>query len=199
MYEHSDNSYKTTTIQKEIDNLSETSDNFSVSDSNFYHSDSNLPDTRSQPSDICQLDGNNSLSDDSLSITEDSRKGNFRIIEANVNSLKGKKQQLKALIETERPDCLILVETKLDNSYQSSEFFDLNTWNVVVRQDRNINGGGVIIAVSRKFVVSPVNIEYDDNSNPELFWIKLHPIKRQKPIYICGFYRSQRDSRSQNT
>ena len=48
--------------------------------------------------------------------------------------------------------------------------------------------------------MSPVDIIYDDkNEDPELYWIKLHSFKNQKPVYICGFYRSQRDSRSLNT
>ena len=92
------------------------------------------------------------------------------------------------------------IETKLDSSYRTSEFFDTNIWNVVVREDRNIFGGGIIIAVLRKFVTSPVVIDYDDKSRkPELYWIKLHPARKQKPVYICGFYRSQRDPRSSFT
>ena len=110
----------------------------------------------SQFSNIGQLDGNNSIADSESSyqsenadITLLNKKGNntFRVIEANVNSLKGKKGQLAALIESENPDCLILIETKLDSSYKNAEFFDLNTWNIVVREDRNTFGGGIIIAV----------------------------------------------------
>ena len=71
---------------------------------------------------------------------------------------------------------------------------------MVVREDRNIFGGGILIAVLRKFTVSPVNIQYDDKSlNPELFWIKLHSFNCEKPVYICGLYRSQRDIRSKYT
>ena len=76
----------------------------------------------------------------------------------------------------------------------------MNTWNVVVRQDRNTYGGGVIIAVLRKFIATPVIIEYNNkDSNPELYWIKLHSIRKLKSIYICGFYRSQMDTRSSDT
>ena len=115
-----------------------------------------------------------------------------------MNTLKGKKEELKVLIESEKPDCLILVETKLDNSFKNSEFFDV--WNVVVREDRNIYGGGVIIAVLRKYTASPVIIKYDDPSwNPELYWVKLQSLNRRKPVYICGLYRSQRDPRSTHT
>ena len=111
-----------------------------------------------------------------------------------------KYRQLNALIENENPDCLVLVETKLDDTYKNSEFFDNNVWNVVTREDRNCYGGGIIIAVRRKFTVSPVEIKYDDQSSkPELYWIKLHTLNKRKPVYICGFYRSQRDSRSENT
>ena len=104
------------------------------------------------------------------------------------------------MIERDKPDCIILVETKLDENYSNSEYFDLNQWNIVTRKDRNIYGGGIIIAVLRKYVATPVNIKYENpNENPELYWIKLHSIQKQKPIYICGFYRSQRDIRSVNT
>ena len=104
------------------------------------------------------------------------------------------------MLDQYSPDCIILVETKLDENYSNSEFFDLNNWNVVVRKDRNIHGGGIIMAVLRKYTASPVNIEYNDqNEDPELYWIKLHSINNRKPVYICGFYRSQRDIRSKNT
>lgn len=43
----------------------------------------------------------------------------FRMIEHNINSLKGKKEELKGLIETERPDCLVLVGTKLNPSFKN--------------------------------------------------------------------------------
>ena len=103
------------------------------------------------------------------------------------------------MIERHHPDCVILVETKLDERFSNSEFFDLNQWNVIIREDRNIHGGGIIIAVLRKYVATPVNIKYDDkDDNPELYWIKLHAYKNHKPIYICGFYRSQKDIRSSN-
>ena len=78
-------------------------------------------------SDICQIDGNVSLDNseieanniNNITITRKSNNKTFRIIEANVNSLKGKKEELKALIETEKPDCLILIETKLNHSHQN--------------------------------------------------------------------------------
>ena len=94
----------------------------------------------------------------------------FRIIEANLNSLKGKKEELNSLIETERPDCLVLVETKLDDTFNTAEFFNLNTWNVVIKEDRNKFGGGIIIATLRKHVVTPVKIVYEnENHNHSLF------------------------------
>ena len=81
----------------------------------------------------------------------------------------------------------------------NSEFLDINKWNVIVRKDRTINGGGILIAVLRKYTATPVNIKYDSaEDNPELYWIKLHSFKKQKPVYICGFYRSQKDIRSSN-
>ena len=174
-----------------------------ISEYNEYDSDQSdlLNDSFSDTlSDINQLDGNDSIitrQPDQINIINKTVSKSFKIIEANVNSLKGKKEELKALIDSEKPDCLVLVETKLDNSFNNSEFFDTNVWNVVVREDRNIYGGGVIIAVLRKYTASPVIIKYDNPSrNPELYWIKLQSFNRRKPVYICGFYRSQRDPRS---
>ena len=88
----------------------------------------------------------------------------------------------------------------MDSTYKNAEFFDQNIWNVVIREDRNIYGGGIIIATLRKYAAAPVIIKYDDEeTNPELYWIKLETFNRQKPIYICGLYRSQRDIRSAKT
>ena len=160
-------------------------------------------------SNIDQLDGNDTVasnSDETItnSIAENAnnviiKSSNFRIIETNVNSLKGKKNELKAMLQTYQPDCVVLVETKLDENYCNSEFFDINKWNIIVRNDRNIHGGGVIIAVLRKYIATPVKINYDNmDENPELYFIKLHSFSKHKPVYICGFYRSQRDARSVN-
>ena len=91
-------------------------------------------------SDIVQMDGNDSIVSQTEDNTNNSKAGinKFRIIEANMNSLKGKKEELNALIEDENPDCLVLVETKLDNSYKNSEFFDNTVWNVVTREKNNM-------------------------------------------------------------
>ena len=119
-------------------------------------------------SNIGQFDGNDTIASDSISSVSDTNVPNkssnyFRILEHNVNSLKGKKEDLNELIEVYKPDCLILVETKLNATYKTSEFFDPNTWNVAIREDRNEYGGGIIIAVLRKFIVSPIKIVYEND------------------------------------
>ena len=112
---------------------------------------------------IIQMDGNDSVT------SSDSEQSNlnikqiknfFRIMEVNVNSLKGKKEEFKSVLNQHNPDCVVLVETKLDNTYANSEFFDINQWNIVVREDRNIYGGGIIIAVLRKYIATPIEINY---------------------------------------
>ena len=88
------------------------------------------------------------------------------------------------MLEKEKPDCVVLVETKLDESYSNSEFFDLEKWNIVIRKDRNAHGGGIIIAVLRKYVASPVDIKYDNkDDNPELYWLKLQSFNQQKAVF----------------
>ena len=87
-------------------------------------------------SDIEQLDGyislvvNNSKHDNTHAYQNNNEKSNssyFRVIEANVNSLKGKKEEFKSTLDKYKPDCIVLVETKLDESYSNSEFFFILT------------------------------------------------------------------------
>ena len=44
-----------------------------------------------------------------------------------MNSLKGKKEEFKSTLDKYKPDCIVLVETKLDESYSNSEFFFILT------------------------------------------------------------------------
>ena len=85
-------------------------------------------------SDIQQLDGNDSISMNPNQSSSANRSSNFRLIEVNINSLKGKKDEFKVMLEQKKPDCVVIVETKLNETYNNSEFFDLNKWNVIVKK-----------------------------------------------------------------
>ena len=63
----------------------------------------------------------------------------------NINSIARKFDQLKAIIQG-HVDILIVVETKLDSTYPTSQFL-IDGYSKPYRLDRNRNGGGVLIYV----------------------------------------------------
>ena len=76
------------------------------------------------------MDGNDTVtSSDSeqsnLNIKQN--KNFFRIMEVNVNSLKGKKEEFKSVLNQHNPDCVVLVETKLDNTYNNTQILNFLT------------------------------------------------------------------------
>ena len=63
----------------------------------------------------------------------------------NINSLSSKHDDLKMLI-SDNFDIFIITETKLDNTFPSSQFF-IEGFSPPYRLDRNRNGGGIMIFV----------------------------------------------------
>ena len=87
--------------------------------------------------------------------------------------MKGQQEDFKAVLGNIILIVLFLGETKLDESYSNSEFLDLDKWNEFLRKDRNIFVGGIIMAVLRKYVATPIEINYDNGDNPESYGINL--------------------------
>ena len=117
--------------------------------------------------------------------TKSSKPGKLKVISINVNGLRSKKLQLYELICSEKPDVVLCQETKIDSSILSAELFPESF--IVFRKDRNVNGGGVCIAVRRELqaVQCPdLNVE-----GLEAVWIQLFASNHQ-PLYICSLYRS---------
>ena len=81
--------------------------------------------------------------------TKSSKPGKLKVISINVNGLRSKKLQLYELICSDKPDIVLCQETKIDSSILSAELFPESF--IVFRKDRNVNGGGVCIAVRRDF------------------------------------------------
>ena len=72
----------------------------------------------------------------------------LKVYYTNIRSVKSKITDIQSLIDF---DIICLTETHLDNSVHSGELLDSNTYNVY-RKDRNIYGGGVLIAVKSNIV-----------------------------------------------
>lgn len=88
---------------------------------------------------------------------------NIKIFLANARSVKGKVNELKVL--STQCDIMCLTETHLDSSIHNSTILEAND-KIIHRNDRNIHGGGVIIALQteivheRVFVDLPCILEY---------------------------------------
>ena len=68
----------------------------------------------------------------------------------NINSLAGKVEDLKELIQ-QNIDILLITETKLDECFPIQQFV-INGYTCPYRIDRNINGGGVLIYVREDLI-----------------------------------------------
>ena len=79
---------------------------------------------------------------------------------ANARSIKGKINELKCLLV--EYDVLCVTETHIDSSIHSSSTLDVND-KEIYRKDRNIYGGGVMIAVQSEMNHSRVGLglEFD--------------------------------------
>ena len=85
------------------------------------------------------------LSEVTLSEIRKSSKDKLIIGNLNLNSLPHKFDQLKLMIQG-KIDILVITETKLDDSFPSSQFH-IEGFTKPYRYDRNRNGGGVLIYV----------------------------------------------------
>ena len=63
----------------------------------------------------------------------------------NINSISGKFDQLKVLVQR-KFDVLVITETKLDSSFPKGQFL-IEGFSVPYRLDRNRHGGGILIYV----------------------------------------------------
>ena len=97
-------------------------------------------------------------------------KSKLRAMLINCNSVKSnnKISQLQATIHATDPDIILLVETKLYSSISTYSFLPFNY--EAIRNDRNIHGGVLLIAVRTDIIADPKT-----NSTP--------PVKLSGPKY----------------
>ena len=123
--------------------------------------------------------------------------GKLRILTLNANSAKGKAAEISSICEYVKPDIIIMSETKLDKSVSSSEFLPERFQGHVIRKDRTIHGGGVLIAHRKGLVANPVSC-IGIKSDCELVMSRVQMSQGQPPLYVGAYYRSQVDN-SPNT
>ena len=78
----------------------------------------------------------------------------LRIVNVNFQSIKTKQGQLYNMLDSIKPDIICGTETWIDNSIKDSQIFTPG-YNIY-RNDRNVNGGGVLLAVRDNLISSPV-------------------------------------------
>ena len=72
----------------------------------------------------------------------------------NVNSIRNKIEDLKLLV-AKNVDILVISETKLDESFPTSQFL-IDGFKKPFRYDRNSNGGGILVYVRDKFPANEI-------------------------------------------
>ena len=103
----------------------------------------------------------------------------------NCNSLKslGKIASFNAILQEQNPDVVFACETKLSPNIASYSIFPKNF--TIFRNDRNENGGGVLLAFKNVLTVTvPAFLE---TKEPEITWSLLKS-DQGKSLYLCSFY-----------
>ena len=115
-----------------------------------------------------------------------------RILTINANSAKGKPAEIAEIIDYTKPTVTCMTETKLDKSVYSSEFMPKNYPNPL-RNDRNLDGGGVLNAHVEGTVVTPVHIK-GLKKDCEVIVSRVSTASGEPPLYVMTYYRSQIDN-----
>ena len=110
-------------------------------------------------------------------------KRGLHLLHININSLLSKIDELRSIISKTNPAILGVTETKLDNSIQDSEIHIENY--VLIRCDRNRNGGGVAC-----YVRNDINFNHKTVFSSEIENIFIDIIlPKSKPFTVGIFYR----------
>ena len=104
----------------------------------------------------------------------------------NINSIRNKFDRLRDMI-TDKLDIIIVIETKLDDSFPSKQFEIIN-YNGPFRLDRNRNGGGVMVYV-KDSIPSYELKKFVSTKMFEGIFLELN-LRKQKILLFSG-YRSE--------
>jgi hypothetical protein len=112
-------------------------------------------------------------------------KEHLRVLNVNFQSVKTKQHRLENLIDSTKPDVIFGTETWLDHGIKDSQIFP-SGYNVF-RNDQNLLGGGVFIAVKDTYIATAVPELYTDC---EIVWCKLDLVGH-KAVYLSCYYNSK--------
>ncbi|CAG2222754.1 unnamed protein product [Mytilus edulis] len=106
----------------------------------------------------------------------------IKMLTVNFQSIKSKQGLVKNLVESTKPDIVLGTETWIDPSITDSQIFPPN-YNIY-RNDRNIQGGGVLIAINSDHLSTPVP---ELQTNCEIVWAKIS-LAGNKDMYLASYY-----------
>ena len=119
--------------------------------------------------------------------------GKLCILTVNANSIKGKAAEIVSICDYVKPDIIAMSETKLDKPVNTAEFLPVNFQDNVIRKDRNLHGGGVLLAHREGLVVNPVSCKGIKN-DCDLAFSHVSMANGQPPLYVGAHYCSQIDN-----
>ena len=100
----------------------------------------------------------------------------------NINSLRNKFELLTHQIK-DNIDILMISETKLDESFPTSQFF-MNGFSSPHRLDRNCNGGGILLYIREDIPSKLLSIERDLT---EAFFVEINLHNKKKWLISCSY------------
>ncbi|XP_071171114.1 uncharacterized protein [Mytilus edulis] len=112
----------------------------------------------------------------------------LRTLTINFQSMKNKKPEIEQIIESCEPDIIYGTETWLSNTISPYEYISPSKY-TVYNKNRKDGYGGVLLAVSNKYVSSLVN-EFDTDC--EIIWAKITS-PNSKTLYLGAYYRPPSD------
>ena len=94
----------------------------------------------------------------------------------NINSIRNKFEEFKEIIVKGSLDCIVISETKLDNTFPSQQF-TINGYKPPLRLDRNAHGGGLLVYIKHN-LPSKILTKLE-NSSIELIPFELNLVKHK--------------------
>ena len=115
----------------------------------------------------------------------------FIVVHFNIDSIlaEGRLEQLNIVCKTMNLDCLIITESKLDESIPDSQI-KIENFHEPLRRDRNRHGGGCLIYLSEKLVFKQMNRFQSDKY--EHIWVDVKV--NDKTYSINALYRPSTDN-----
>ena len=107
----------------------------------------------------------------------------LRVLNVNFQSVKTKQHLLENLIDSTKLDVIFGTETWLDHGIKDSQIFP-SSYNVF-RNDRNLLGGGVLIAVKDTYIATAVPELHTDC---EIVWCKLELVGHKAEYLSCYYH-----------